>query len=249
MRPVLQMGSSSYFRFVIIKINMDKKVLAKYLDLANHHQQVTEEDIKNLCQKVLEYGFHSGFINPYYVSLAKSLIGDQAAVGTVVSFPLGQETLQTKVFSSCQSVKNGADELDVSMNVGLLKQGKYQEVLNEFKTIIDEVRKVEKKHTVIKFIIETGHLTEKEIEKASLLIFESGADFIKTCSGMGPRGASFEDVKIIKRVVGEKIKIKVAGGIGSYSQTLKFINLGVSRLGSSKAVEILKEMELEIGGE
>ncbi len=228
---------------------MDKKVLAKYLDLANHHQHATSNDIKFICEKVLEYGFHTAFVNPFYVSYAKSIIGDKASVGTVISFPLGQETLNTKILSAQEAVKNGADELDISMNVGLFKEKKYDQVLEEFRKIIDSVKKVEKKHTIVKFIIETGCLTSEEIEKASLLVLESGADFVKTCSGMGPRGASFEDVKIIKKAIGDKIKIKVAGGIGAYSQALEFIKLGVSRIGSSKAIEIIHEAEEKVEGE
>lgn len=228
---------------------MDKKILAKYLDLANHHQSATSEDIKNLSEKVLQYGFHTAFVNPYYVRLAKSIIGEKASVGTVISFPLGQETLNTKILSAKEAVENGADELDISMNVGLFKEGKYQLVLDEFEKILTIVRNTEKKHTIVKFIIETGCLTSEEIEKASLLVLQSEADFVKTCSGMGPRGASYEDVKIIKKAVGDKIKIKVAGGIGAYSQALEFIKLGALRIGSSKAVEILNQAEDKVEGE
>lgn len=238
---------------------MDRKTLAAYLDFANHHQNATVEDIKNLCQKVLEYGFHSAFVNPCYLPLAKSIVGDKAAVGTVVSFPLGQESLEIKIASSLWAVKNGADELDVSMNVGLFKQEMkkfkinnldhdrdknvrvedcFQDTQKEMKTMVEEVKRVNQS-AIIKFIIESGYLTDEEIKKASELVLESGADFVKTCSGMGPRGATIHDVELIKSVVADKIKIKVAGGITSYDQAVNFINAGASRLGTSHAVEIV----------
>lgn len=224
---------------------MDKKTLASYLDFANHHQNATEQDIRNLCQKVLQYGFHSAFVNPYFIPLVKELLQGRAAAGTVVSFPLGQDSQEIKVASALWAVKNGADELDVSMNVGAFKDGQYERVLEEMKAIVTEVKNTSAIHdrtthvTLVKFIIETGWLTDDEIKKASELVLESGADFVKTCSGMGPRGATLHDVELIKSVVGDKIKIKVAGGIDTYQEAIEFINAGVSRIGTSHAVGIV----------
>ncbi len=218
---------------------MDKKILAKYLDFANHNQGATEADIKILCQKVIEYGFHTAFVNPYYISLAKGLLGGQGAVGTVVSFPLGQESREIKMASAIWAVKSGADELDVSMNVGLFKDKKYDEGLNEMKMIVFNVKELGK-NSIVKFIIETGCLTDEEIKKASELVLLSGADFVKTCSGMGPRGASLKDVELIKSVVGEKIKVKVAGGVVNLDQAMGFIQAGVSRIGTSHAIDIVE---------
>ena len=218
---------------------MDKKILAKYLDFANHNQGATEADIKILCQKVIEYGFHTAFVNPYYISLAKGLLGGQGAVGTVVSFPLGQESREIKMASAIWAVKSGADELDVSMNVGLFKDKKYDEGLNEMKMIVSNVKELGK-NSIVKFIIETGCLTDEEIKKASELVLLSGADFVKTCSGMGPRGASLKDVELIKSVVGEKIKVKVAGGVVNLDQAMGFIQAGVSRIGTSHAIDIVE---------
>lgn len=232
---------------------MDPKILAKYLDFANHHQQATEEDIKTLCEKVMLHGFHSAFVNPYFVPLVKELLGrsvvrGKAATGTVVSFPLGQESQEIKVASALWAVKNGADELDVSMNVGLFKQGKYDETLDEMKAIVSEAKNVHlnndrsKDIPLIKFIIETGWLTGDEIKKASELVLNSGADFVKTCSGLGPRGGTVHDVELIKSVVGDRIKIKVAGGVTTYQQAIDFIKAGASRLGTSHAVEIISNI-------
>ena len=222
---------------------MDSATLVKYLDLANHHQEAMPEDIRQLCQKVKEYHFHSAFVNPFYVSLAKDYLKEiNGLVGTVIAFPLGQETKDIKVLSTIKAVKDGADELDVSLNIGLFKAGKSQEVLEEMRAILSSAKEI-KKTTIIKFIIETGLLTDEEIKEASGLVLESGADFVKICSGMGPRGASLKDVELVKSAIGGKIKIKVAGGIDTLKEALDFIKAGVDRIGTSKAVEIMKELK------
>lgn len=216
---------------------MDRKILAGYLDLANHHQEATPEKIKELCQAVQQHGFHSAFVNPCYVVLARELLAG-GVVGTVVAFPLGQETQDIKVVAVMKAVKDGADELDVSMNVGLFKAGKDEEVLAEMKAVVTAAKEI-KKATLVKFIIETGCLTGEEIKKAAALVLQAGADFVKTSSGWGPRGASLEDVDLIKSVVGGKIKIKVAGGIDTYEEAISFIEKGVDRIGTSHAIEIV----------
>lgn len=220
---------------------MDKATLAKYLDLANHHPETTPEQVRDLCSKVKVYGFHAAFVNPSFVPLAKEILGE-GLVGTVVSFPLGQDVSETKVFVARRSLEDGADELDVSMNVGLFKAGHHQEVLGEMKQVV-AVAKESARSVVVKFILETGLLTDEEIKKASELVLTSGADFVKTCSGWGPRGASLKDVELIRSVVGGKIKIKVAGGVDTYQEAIAFINAGADRIGTSKAVEIMEEFE------
>ena len=221
---------------------MDQRTLASFLDLANHHPETSEKEVRDLCQAVKKYGFHSAFVNPCWVKLARQLLGPKATVGTVISFPLGQETKDIKVLSAIEAISQGANELDVSMNVGLFKQGNYEEVLAEMEAIVNAAKQL-KKSVLVKFIIETGLLTNEEIKKASELVLRSGADFVKTCSGMGPRGASLEDIKIIKSVVGGKIKIKAAGGIDTYQEAIDFIKAGVDRIGTSKAIEILEGLK------
>jgi len=220
---------------------MDSRTLARYLDLANHHPETTPEDIKILCQKVKEFGFHSAFVNPCFISLARELLGTEGKIGTVISFPLGQDSRDVKVISAIDAVKKGADELDVVMNIGLFKAGKEEQVLEEMKAIIEAAKNI-RQATLVKFIIETGLLTDEEIKKASQLVLESGADFVKTNSGMGPRGASLKDVALIREAVGDKIKIKVAGGIDTLKEATDFIQAGADRIGTSKAVEIIEEM-------
>jgi deoxyribose-phosphate aldolase len=221
---------------------MNPKKLAKYLDLANHHQEATPGDIKRLCQEVQKYGFHSAFVNPCYLSLARELLGREGKIGTVISFPLGQDTKNTKILATIDAVGKGADELDVSLNVGLFKGKEEKKVLEEMKAIVAAAKDI-KKTVIVKFIIETGLLTDEEIKKASQLVLESGADFVKTTSGMGPRGASLEDVRLIREAVGGKIKIKVAGGIDTLKEAEDFISAGADRIGTSKGVEILHEAE------
>ena len=221
---------------------MDQRTLVSYLDLAKHHPETSEKEVRDLCQAVKKYGFHSAFVNPCWVKLARESLGASGVVGTVISFPLGQEMKDIKVLSAIEAVNQGANELDISMNVGLFKEGKTDLVLAEMETIVKAVKTL-KKSTLVKFIIETGLLTEEEIKKASQLVLKSGADFVKTCSGMGPRGASLKDVELIKSMVGGRIKIKVAGGIDTYQEAIDFINAGVDRIGTSKAIEILEGLK------
>ena len=217
---------------------MDPKTLVTYLDLANHHANATFADIGNICDKVKKYGFNAAFVNPYFVSFAKQKMGPAGKVGTVVSFPLGQDTLDIKIAAAKAAAVNGADELDVSLNVGLIKAGLWDESLNEMQSIVREVKAIDQKK-IIKFILETGYLTDEEIKKTSVLILQSGADFVKTNSGMGPRGVVVKDVELIKQATEGKIKIKVAGGVDNLNEAMALINAGASRIGTSKAVEIV----------
>lgn len=226
---------------------MDKQTLAKYLDFANHHQDATPKDIKELCQKVKKYGFHSAFVNPFYISLAKELLPD-GVVGTVIDFPLGQGTKELKILASIDAVKKGADELDVAMNVGLFKAGEHEQVLEEMKAVVSAVKEI-KRAVVLKFIIETSYLNSSEIKKASQLVLRSGAEFVKANSGWGSRGSSLKDVDLIREAVGNKIKIKVAGGVDTYKEAISFINRGVDRIGTSHAIRIVKQFEKKRGGE
>ncbi len=213
--------------------------LSTYLDLANHHADATPDAIQALCANVVKYHFNAAFVNAYYVPLAKSLVGDAGKVGTVISFPLGQDTLVTKVAAAQNAAQLGVDELDISLNVGLLKTARWDESLDEMVKLVAAVKTIDQ-HKIVKFILETGYLTPDEIAHGSQLVLQSGADFVKTCSGMGPRGVTIEDVQIIKKTIGDQIKIKVAGGVTTYDQAIQLIEAGASRIGTSKAVEILK---------
>jgi len=219
-------------------ILMNPKDLAPFLDLANHHANTTAADIEDICEKVKKYGFNAVFVNQYFVPFAKQKMGPTGKVGTVIAFPLGQDFLEIKIAASKAAAINGADELDVSLNVGLIKTGRWDESLAEMQNIVREVKAIDHKK-IVKFILETGYLTDDEIKKASVLILRSGADFVKTNSGMGPRGVVIKDVELIKQATEGKIKIKVAGGVDTYAEAIALINAGASRIGTSKAVEIV----------
>ncbi len=219
--------------------------LAAYLDYANHHASATADDIKKLCAGVLAHGFHAAFVNATYIALAKETLGGKAKVGSVISFPLGQDTLLIKVAACLDAIKLGADELDLVPNLGLFLQNKEAEFLEEMTTIVSAVRHQDK-DTIVKFIMETGYLDNLpqrvlRVKKAAQLIKQSGADFVKICSGMGPRGASVEDIKLVREAVGPETKIKAAGGIDTYQEALALIAAGAVRIGTSQAPKILEE--------
>lgn len=214
--------------------------MASYLDYANHRPDATEDDIGDLCQKVLKYGFNSAFVNQTHVKLARQIMADKGKVGSIVAFPMGAELLASKIAEAEDTARAGADELDISLNVSLIKDNKWEETLDEMRMLTDSIKTIDEKK-IVKFILETGYLTEEEIKKTSQLIVESGADFVKTNSGMGPRGASLEDVRVIREAIGNEFRIKVAGGISTYQKTVAFIEAGANRIGTSKAIEIVEK--------
>lgn len=210
--------------------------LPKYLDLANHHADATEDKIRTLCANVKKYGFNAAFVNPFYIELAKSL---GVKVGTVISFPLGQDILNIKLAIARAAVTDGTDELDVALNTGYIKEAFWEKSLEEMKAVVGAVREISS-GKIIKFIAEAGYLTTEEFKKLAETMTNSGADFLKICSGMGPRGPEISDVTLAKGIVGNKLKIKVAGGIETYDQAISFIDAGADRIGTSHAVEILE---------
>jgi len=204
---------------------------AQYLDFANHHANATPADIEKLCASVIEHGFHAAFVNPCYISFARRGL-TKLKIGTVISFPLGQDTVATKVAAVNEAVALGADELDIVPNIGSL-------ALQEIKEITDSARMVGKP-VIIKFILDPGYLTGQQLGAAAKLIQQSGADFVKIGSGMGPREPSVEDVKIVREAV-PTMKIKVAGGVDTYEEAKAFIDAGVTRIGTSHALEIVTQ--------
>jgi deoxyribose-phosphate aldolase len=220
---------------------MDIYDLAHHLDFANHHANATTRDIRTLCDLVAKHGFHGAFVNPIHVALAKKILGKSGIVGTVISFPLGQDRVDIKITSALKAIEDGADELDIVPNTAhLLSDLKGTAYVEEMVQIVRAVRQ-ENAVTIIKFIIETGYLTPTLIQTAARMIRDSGADYVKFATGMGPKGATLEDLALIKDVVGPDMKIKVAGGIDTYEEAVAFIEAGVTRIGTSKAVEILTQ--------
>ncbi len=197
------------------------------------------EDIKTICDDGIRYGTASVCIPSSFVKRAKEYVGDKVKICTVIGFPNGYSTTAAKVFEAEDAVLNGADEVDMVINIGDLKDENYSAILNEIK----EIKSV-CKDKILKVIIETCMLTDEEKIKMCQIVTEAGADFIKTSTGFGGAGATFEDIKLFKEYVGSGVKIKAAGGISSIADAEKFIELGADRLGTSKIVKIAKEEKL-----
>ena len=202
-------------------------------------QASTWEEIKALLDDAIRYGTASVCIPPCYVKQAADYAAGRMAVCTVIGFPNGNHTTACKVFETKDAVNNGADEIDMVINVGQLRAGNETYVLNE----IREIKKAcgEK---ILKVIIETCLLTREEKITMCRLVTEAGADYIKTSTGFSTGGATFEDVALFAQYVGPDVKIKAAGGISSIADAEKFIELGASRLGTSRIVKIVKAEKL-----
>lgn len=217
--------------------------LARHLDFANHHANSTPDDIKKLCRDVVTYGFHTAFVNATYVRLAKSEVGNAAKVGCVISFPLGQDATASKMAAANTAVADGADELDVVPNIGLYVSGDQEGFLKDMSQVVEAAR-VYGKPVVVKFILDPGYFDDLPNKKAAMqdvarLIQQSGADFVKIGSGLGPRGPKVSDVLIVREAVPE-MAIKVAGGIDTKEEALAMLAAGASRIGTSHAIDIVR---------
>ena len=198
-------------------------------------QGSTWEEIKGICDDAMKYHTASVCIPPCYVKQAKEYMQGKIPVCTVIGFPNGNHTTACKVFETEDAVANGADEIDMVINVGMLKAKEYDYVLNEIRAIKNACG-----GRVLKVIIETCLLTDEEKIKMCELVTQSGAEYIKTSTGFSTAGATFADVELFAKHVGEGVKIKAAGGIASIADAEKFIELGASRLGTSRIVKIVK---------
>ena len=201
-------------------------------------QTATWEQIKAICDDGIKYHTASVCIPPCYVKRAKDYVGDKLAICTVIGFPNGYSTTATKLFETEDALANGADEIDMVINIGQLKEGNYAYVENEIRVL----KKV-CGDNVLKVIIETCLLTDDEKIKMCEIVTAAGADYIKTSTGFSTSGATFDDVELFSKHVGSGVKIKAAGGISSVEDAEKFISLGADRLGTSRIVKIVKENE------
>ncbi len=215
--------------------------IEKILSMCDHTlllQGSTWEEIKGICDDAMKYNTASVCIPPCYVKEASAYMVGKIKVCTVIGFPNGNMTTETKVFETKDAVNNGADEIDMVINVGMLKAGNYDYILNE----INEI-KAACQGRILKVIIETCLLTDDEKIKMCQIVNESNADFIKTSTGFSKGGATFEDIALFKAHMKEGKKIKAAGGISSIEDAEKFISLGADRLGTSRIVKIVKANE------
>lgn len=210
--------------------------LNKYIDHTNLKADATEKDIVELCKEAKEYHFASVCINPAFIPVAKrELSGSDVKVCTVIGFPLGASLTATKVFETEDCIKEGAQEIDMVINISKLKDKEYDYVKNEIAKI-----KVACKDKILKVILECCLLTKEEIAIASKLAKEAGADFVKTSTGFSKWGAKEEDVKLMRETVGDKMGVKAAGGIKDKAEAEKMIACGATRLGTSHGVDIVK---------
>lgn len=221
---------------------MDVKTILSKCDHTLLAQTATWDDIKAICDDGMKYQTASVCIPPCYVKKAKEYVGDKLAICTVIGFPNGYNTTTVKEFETKDALANGADEIDMVINIGALKAGDDEYVLNEIKTL-----KKACGNKILKVIIETCLLTDEEKIKMCRIVTEAGADFIKTSTGFSKAGAMFADIKLFSENIGEGVKMKAAGGISSMDDAEEFIRLGAERLGTSRIVKIVKKQEAEEG--
>ena len=214
---------------------MDIKEILNHCDHTLLKQEATWDQIREIADDAIKYNTASICIPPCYIRRAKEYVGDKVKLCTVIGFPNGNMTPATKVFETKDAIENGADEIDMVINIGELKAKNYDYVL-------DEIRKIKEAcdGRILKVIIETCLLTDDEKIKMCELVTEAGADYIKTSTGFSTAGATFEDVELFAAHVGPNVKIKAAGGIGSIADAEKFMALGADRLGTSRIVKIVK---------
>lgn len=209
--------------------------VAKFIDHTLLRPDATSEEIERICGEGIGYGFASVCINPAWVPLAASLLKDsEVKVCTVVGFPLGASTAKSKAFEAEEAVSNGAEELDMVINIGALKSGNTALVKEEIEGVL-------KSGALLKVIIETGLLSQEEKMKACLLAKEAGAHFVKTCTGFGPGRATEEDVRLMRKIVGEKLGVKASGGIRNLATFKSLLKAGATRVGTSTGIQIIKE--------
>lgn len=209
---------------------------AKYIDHTLLKPEVTDKEISVLCDEAHEHGFFSVCIQPSWVkTAAEKLAESEVKVCTVIGFPHGATTSEVKAFETKDAISNGADEVDMVINIGQLKAGNLDYVKEDMKSVVDAANK----EALVKVIIESSLLTEDEVVTASRLAQEAGADFVKTSTGFNGGGASVEAVALMRLTVGEDMGVKASGGVRSYEDAKKMIEVGATRIGASSGIAIV----------
>lgn len=217
---------------------MNNQEILSMVDHTLLTQTATWGDIKQICEDGMKYQCASVCIPASYVKQASDFVNGKIAICTVIGFPNGYSTKETKVFETKDAIQNGASEIDMVINIGYLKDKRYDEIQDEIHAIKEACQ-----DKILKVIIETCLLTEEEKIKMCEVVTQAGADFIKTSTGFSTAGATFEDVALFYKHVGPGVKIKAAGGIATLDDARKFIELGATRLGTSRIVKIMKNEE------
>ncbi len=239
---IINAGASRVGASLGIKGQVDSAVAAM-IDHTMLKPEVTRDQIIKLCEEARKYRFASVCINPIYVSLARDLLsGSPVKVCTVIGFPLGADTSVTKAMETRDAIANGADEVDMVINVGALKAGDYNLVRDDIKAVVASAG-----GRVVKVILETALLNDEEKRKACRLTKEAGADFVKTSTGFGPGGATVDDIALMREEVGKYMGVKASGGIRDYDQAMAMIKAGATRIGASASVAIVERSAKDKG--
>ena len=209
--------------------------ISKYIDHTLLKATARRSEIIQLCREAKEHAFYAVCVNGSYVKLAKEeLQNTDVKIAAVIGFPLGAMTTEVKVFEAQNCIENGASEIDMVINIGKLRDDEFTYVENEIRLIKETIGE-----NVLKVIFENCYLSKEQIKEVSQLAVNAGADFIKTSTGFGTSGATFEDVQIMKAIVNDKVAIKAAGGVRDKETAEKYINIGVTRLGTSSGVSLI----------
>ncbi|MXQ52875.1 deoxyribose-phosphate aldolase [Shimazuella sp. KC615] len=215
---------------------------AKMIDHTLLKPEATQEEIIKLCAEAREYGFASVCVNPVWVKVAaEELKGSNVKVCTVIGFPLGASTTAVKRFETEDAIKNGAEEVDMVMNIGLLKSGEDEVVEADIRSVVEAARG----KALVKVIIETSLLTEEEKVRACEISMRASADFVKTSTGFGSGGATVKDVLLMRKVVGNKLGVKASGGIRDWNDLKSMLEAGANRIGASSGVKIMNGQAAE----
>lgn len=216
--------------------------LSQYIDHTLLKPDAKEEDIIKLCKEAVLYGFASVCINPSHIQLAaRELKGSNVNICTVIGFPLGASTTKVKAFEAEDAILKGAAEIDMVINIGKLKDKNYEYVRNDIKAVVEKC----KGRAIVKVIIESCLLTEEEKTMACRISYEERSDFVKTSTGFSNGGATIEDVRLMRKVVGETMGVKASGGIKTYEDAIKMIEAGATRLGTSASINIINKTSIE----
>jgi deoxyribose-phosphate aldolase len=225
---------------------LTREQLAKTIDQTLLRPTAIVREVQGLCMTAKKNHFAAVVVNPSYVPLAKRLLeGSDVKICSVVGYPMGANTIETKVFEAKDNIKKGADELDVVINFGMIKSGNFDYLEREISIIVSVIRREQmaeyNKHINIKIVIEAGALVKEEIVKICKIVEESGSDFIKTATGFGTRGVELDDVRLIREVVTRNIGVKAAGGIRTFKDAQALVDAGATRLGTSSGLNIIEE--------
>jgi deoxyribose-phosphate aldolase len=222
---------------------MTRREAAQKIDLAVLRPDATESDVLKGCEQAKSWGVKSLVVLPCWLELiVRELEGSEVVPSTVIAFPFGAETTEVKAATAKWAVQIGAGELDMVMAIGQFKSGNHDYVRRDIEAVVEAAKGI-RSDAIVKVIIETGYLTDEEKQVAAQVVEAAGADFVKTSTGFGPKGATVEDVKLLKQSVSERVKVKAAGGIRTWQQAHALLLAGADRLGTSSAAEILKELE------